>query len=192
MDDRSLEFIAKKCMNEGGDVRRALGLALEVVKARIDRLGDDTTSVSSGTVIGFKDVFAISQVENRELVSQISGLPEISKACLVALSALGQVQVTETTIGKLRSFVGRCTKDEEDVLDPDAFVRVLETLKDSGLLQFNAANIVAMSPRDQQNVVLNLGYQLEDVQTAVDRVCKSEHYQKIASLARNNKEIFTV
>lgn len=186
MEDKAVQFVATKCMSDGGDARKALDMAATAVKARLDRLGDDTTS-TPGPLISFSDLFVINKARNRGLLERIKGLPDMSKSCLVALCALGQVQVTETTIGKLKRFVAQCTVDEDEIIEAETFTLTLETLKDSGLLQLGAASLNGMSARETMNVVLRLGYQLDDVQSALNKVCKGDFYHNIARLAQQYK-----
>ena len=190
MDEEALGLIAKKCMGEGGDVRKALRLVGGVVEARRACLGIHDNSKSSYPLITFKDAFAYIKAEKPNWADQISGFPEMVKSCLVALCALGKVQVTETKLGKLKNFVGRCINDiaEWDQLDLCDFINCLEMLQDSGLLHLNATKVSVMPPRDQVHVVLKLGYQLEEVQRAVDEACKGDHYQRIANWAEENKQ----
>ena len=179
-------MIARKCMGDKGDARTALDMAANVVKARLERLDEDSTALTDGPLIKLKDVAVLNRAQNRGILEQIEGLPQACKMCLVALIALGKSQVTESTIGKLRNFVSQCVDEEDDHIAADDFERCLETLKDSGLLRMETANLNNLSIHQKTTVVIRLGLQLEDVQIAVDKVCQGEFYERVARLAELN------
>lgn len=178
LHERALEMIALKCVGERGDARTALGVTADICKARLDALEDESI-LSQGPLVTIKDVIAFFQSQGRTMTDRIQGLPQACKFCLVVLSTLGKVRVTETNVAKLRSFVTKCTIYEDDLMTAEDFVGCLETLNDSGLLRIETTNLSSLPMVHQMNVRVQLGYQLEDVQIALDKVCKGGIYDEI-------------
>ena len=185
-------MIAKKCFRDKGDARTALDLAASVVKARLESIDEDSNTRTDGPLITMKHAAAVNQKQSRGLAEQIEGLPQACKMCLVVLISLGKKQVTESSVGKLRRFVTQCLSafadDEGEILSADDFERCLETLKDSGLLRLGTPNLNKLTDFQKAHVIICLGLQLEDVQIAVDKVCKGELYQKVARAALDNTQ----
>lgn len=187
-----MEMLALKTMNERGDARTALNMAAKLVQARLEFMDEESTALTEGPLIKLNDVVTVTKTQMRDLMDQIAGLPSICKTCMVVLITLGKRQVTETTIGKLRKFVSMCTDNEDDLLSPDDFEHCLETLKDSGLLRLETpASLNELSNHQKPQIVVRLGLQLEDVQIAVDKVCKCKYYGEIAKAAQANLEYWS-
>jgi len=191
MDKNAMQMIVLKCKNDKGDARSALDLAAGVVKARLEYLDEDSSTLTDGPLIQVPHVVAMNRKQNRSLIEQIDGLPQTCKLCLVVLITLGRKNVTESTVGQVYKFVVQClsslSNDEGEYLTSDDFERCLEALKDSGLLRLGTVkNLNNISDQQKVNVKICLGLQLEDVQIAVDKVCRGEIYEKIANATQNN------
>ena len=186
IDEKAMRFIARKCVSDSGDARKALDMARTVAEACWERA--DSGTVSSGPLVLMKDVAALNSAQARSLVDQIKGLPQVCKFCLCILTTLGKMKATETTLGKLQSFVMRCTA-EDDMLTADDFASVLETLHDSGLLRLGKAKVSSLPLHEKMHVGIRLGYQLQDVQSAFDKVCKEPLYGRIALTVEANRDL---
>lgn len=185
VEERAMQFIARKCMQEGGDARKTLDMARAVVERCLDRVDRDAVS-SSGPLVLMKDVVAQNHAQARVVTERIEGLPQVHKFCLLVLSTLGKFQVTETTLAKLKSFVLRVA-EEDDLIQNDDFIGVLETLHDNGLLRLDQAQLSGLSMHQQMHVGIRLGYQLEDVQLALDKVCKGDVYERVVMAVEANR-----
>ena len=79
------------------------------------------------------------------------------------------------------------TKNEDDILPMPEFLGCLETLQDSGLLDLEARKLSGRPLREVNSTTIRLGYQLEDVQLALDKVCPGEYYKTVAEAAKKTR-----
>ena len=185
MDEKAMQFIARKCVGEGGDARKTTDMARTVVEACLERV--DRRTVTPGPLVTMKHVAVLNRNQARAIADQIQGLPQVCKFCLYVLSTLGKMKVTDTTLGKLQRFVMQCMS-EDDLLTVEDFAGCLETLHDSGLLRMDKANVSGLSLFEKIHVGIRLGYQLEDVQFALEKVCKGDIYERLAKRVEMNRD----
>ena len=189
---KGLEMIARKCQSDGGDVRKARDFAVDAIQLRLDTLSNDGNddSATTGPLVKLAHVAKLNCSNNRATLDLVSGLPQMCKSSLLVLTTLSKMQVTKTTIRQLRSFVAKCMTDEheEEIMSMEDFITCLETLKDSGLLRIEAANLNCLSSHDQMGTVVQLGYQLQDAMQAVDKVCTGEYYRRIVHLVEECRD----
>ena len=180
-------MIARKTMCEKGDARAALGMAAAAAQTCLDKIDEDDDNLSSDVLVKLKDVAAMNRAESKNLVAIIEGLPQTCKFCLVALNALGQLQVSRASVKGLRRFVIQCTQNEDDILSVEDFQDCLESLRDAGVLRMETTKQSANASRTLMDTTVELGYQLEDVGAALGKVCIGPVYEKVAALARTNR-----
>jgi Cdc6-like AAA superfamily ATPase len=196
MDKNAVAMVARKIAQGGGDARKALDMAATAVQDRLDVLDEaNDDNLTTGPLVKVQHVHMLNRKENQSLVTTIKGLPQAPLICLVILSALAEVHVTEASLGKLRSFAIKVLDHSDDiVMSMEDFVRCVETLQDAGLLRLETAGkgMKDLSLRDQKQVPLRLGLQLEDVQAAIKKVCTGDFYDKLATTAKENPLEFIV
>jgi Cdc6-like AAA superfamily ATPase len=198
MDKNAVAMVARKIALGGGDARKALDMAATAVRDRLEVLEEtDDDNLTSGPIVNVQHVHKLNRKENQSFVTTIQGLPAAPLICLVILSALAEVHVTEASLGKLRTFALRVRDvhtPEDDFMSQEDFVRCIETLQDAGLLRLQTAGkgMGDLSLRDQKEVPIRLGLQLEDVQAAIKKVCTGEFYDNLASRAKENPQEFVV
>lgn len=184
VEQKVMEFIAKKVGQSSGDARKALEMAATAIQKCLGEIEHmDTEEIKKldltvDTLVKMKHAGLASREEATNLQDRISGLPLYGKLVLCALTTLTLANVCETTVGRLKRIVNDCLTGcglEENLLQCEDFLTLLSTLVDAGLLRVSS-NATADEIFDTHRCLSDvskerifLGMQLEDVEKALNR-----------------------
>eukprot|EP00980_Cylindrotheca_fusiformis_P005815 scaffold1223_cov119-Cylindrotheca_fusiformis.AAC.18 len=181
VDEKTLEFLAKKVAAASGDARTMLGLVATAVEASREMLKEPILSASlSGPVVKIPHAMAAVKKQNPKNKDLIESLPKFEKFTLWCLVNFSKSCLDkEVTLGCLfdnckRAFGVDCSHTIED------FKGIVERLIDTGLLKLNVTPLSGTN--DSTQTTLSFDMQLEEVVSALEEgVGAQEFYQRMKS-----------
>jgi hypothetical protein len=175
VDQKAVEFLAKRAAAASGDARKLLDLIAKAVPKCKEQLPCyRLESSEAGIVVKMPDVMtALRESANPKHTTLIKGLPSTRRAapCVaVTLARSRRKESNQVMLGELR----RCCMDAfaEDIeLDADGFKDAIEALSDTGLLLLakpDKKRFLVESVSGLSMAPIRLELQLEDVESAVE------------------------
>lgn len=176
---RALEFAAKKVAGVRGDARKMLELIASSIQICKESLADTTLRDEAEVtkpLVTLKHVMSAIRNDNPSWTDRIAALPKMAKAilCVAMATAKEYPAIDSFEVARLRTYCVKVLSMEfsVDSLDLSAFTSIVEQLFDAGLLlggdSFGEHGSVAKSRI--LRLPVRLGTQLEDVESALDKV----------------------
>ena len=139
IDDKAIEFVARKEAATSGDARNVLGLVVSAIGQCRKQMTEDCLKSrnAKGNLVKMQHVMMAIRERNTKFTTVIEGLPLAQKAVLCVATGVARMEQDEMmTFGKLK----RICMDAfgSDVyfndLGDNEFKRLVESLVDTGLL----------------------------------------------------------
>jgi Cdc6-like AAA superfamily ATPase len=191
-----LEYVAKKVSSSTGDARKALEMAANAVRHRLQQTTKKDLTV--GHLVKMPNVVLANKEEATNLKERIDGQPLAGKVMLCVLTAYAQAGVLESSVGELKQCVSDCMRasgNEDEMLQMDDFLVLLETLVDSGLLrasrvaqQGNGFSLAGRMLAEVHNQPILLGIQLEELEKLLEVQLKQAFFQNLRERAKNQRK----
>lgn len=177
ISENVLKMIAKKVGNLSGDARKALDAAAKAVVECLERTPEDVTS--NGPLVKMQDVVKVFRSFEKNYKETIDGLTTAGKVvlCVASVFAKKNQSVALRRLHELvKETLSETSRMDDMIQSYDSFTRIVEMLKDSGLLKSTVL-------KKKVGTQIELQMPVQDIETVLNQELKVPFYATLRERA---------